>query len=444
MPMNTPICDFVNKYNSSNFSRLHMPGHKGQPFLGCEALDLTEIKGADDLFAANGIIAQSEENASKIFGSRRTFYSTEGSSLSVKAMLYMALTGYGESSRRPYILAARNVHKTFVYGCAFLDLDVEWMYPQKFNSLCSCILTPMVVEDYLRGAKSKPIAVYLTSPDYLGNILDIEGISKVCKKYRVQLLVDNAHGAYLKFLGMHPMDLGADMCCDSGHKTLPVLTGGAYLHIGKNAPAEYDQLGRRAMEMFASTSPSYLILQSLDLCNKYLSEDYKNKLLNCVHRVEELKKELRLRGCSIGETEKLKLVFSSTGNGTEIADLLRNNMTECEFADPDNVVLMFSLENKDIDYQRVLTVFTDNPFPAPKTENQEEIHKSLKNMSIRKAVFSLYETIEVEESVGRICAAPVAFCPPAVPVVISGEVISKQNVDMLKKYGFKQIDVVKE
>ena len=120
--MNTPICDFVKKYADSQKLRLHMPGHKGQGFLGVEPLDITEIVGADVLYKAEGIIKESEENAGKRFGSQRTFYSTEGSSLAIRAMLYL-LKLFWDGGQTPGVAAGRNAHKTFVTAAALLDLD---------------------------------------------------------------------------------------------------------------------------------------------------------------------------------------------------------------------------------------------------------------------------------------------------------------------------------
>ena len=213
-----------------------MPGHKGKPHLGCEAGDITEIDGADVLYSACGIIDESERNASDLFHTAHTFYSTEGSSLAIRAML--ALVREQSADDRPLILAARNAHKAFVYGCALLDLRVEWLYPQQSHHVCDATITPSQLQKRLAEQTEKPCAVYVTSPDYLGNISDIAGLSAVCDAYGVPLLVDNAHGAYLGFLepSLHPITLGATICCDSAHKTLPVLTGGAYLHVSSKAP----------------------------------------------------------------------------------------------------------------------------------------------------------------------------------------------------------------
>ena len=125
--METPICNFVRKYAESEAIRLHMPGHKGKNILGLEALDITEIDGADSLYEANGIIRQSEENAGRLFGCP-TFYSTEGSSQCIRAMLYLAMLHAKEQGKRPVIAAGRNAHKTFLTGAAAPEsgLSREW------------------------------------------------------------------------------------------------------------------------------------------------------------------------------------------------------------------------------------------------------------------------------------------------------------------------------
>ena len=252
-----------------------MPGHKGKKYGG----DITEIHGADVLYSSKGIIAESQKNAAEMFGSYRTFYSAEGSTLAIKAML--ALVTEGKEKRR--ILAGRNAHKAFIYGCALLDIIPEWIFPDTFYDICTCEITPKNVEEALKKCNELPCAVYITSPDYLGVQTDIEGISKVCRAYEVPLLVDNAHGAYTAFLekSEHPLHLGADMCCDSAHKTLPVLTGGAYLHISENGK-KYACGAQNALALFASTSPSYLILSSLDECNAYFEGDYRKELKETV------------------------------------------------------------------------------------------------------------------------------------------------------------------
>ena len=153
--MKTPICDFVQKYQQSGAERLHMPGHKGQSYLGYEPFDLTEIDGADSLFSANGIIAESEQNASTLFGAH-TFYSTEGSSLAIKAMLALAAQKHRQNGARVRILAARNAHKAFLYAAALLDLDVTWISPDEPSHLCTCAVTPNEITNALKQQKTFP------------------------------------------------------------------------------------------------------------------------------------------------------------------------------------------------------------------------------------------------------------------------------------------------
>ena len=277
--MRTPIADFVKEYAEKKMTRFHMPGHKGKSFLGCEAYDITEVKGADALYEADGIIAESEANAAEAFGTERTVFSTEGSSQCIRAMLHLAVH-YKKHCGKPYVLAARNVHKAFLYSAALVDFDVEWLFSAEMHSLCSCKITPEQIEAVLSQKEEMPAAVYLTSPDYLGGQADIKAIADVCHKYGTILAVDNAHGAYLHFLEekQHPIDLGADICCDSAHKTLPVLTGGAYLQISKTAPEYFAKHAKQVMALYGSTSPSYLILSSLDLCNHQFKSGYQERL----------------------------------------------------------------------------------------------------------------------------------------------------------------------
>ena len=311
--MNTPIADFVRNYAARNPVRLHMPGHKGRELLGCEALDITEIPGADELYVADGIIGESERNAAGLFGTGATLYSTEGSSQCIRAMVYLAaLNARDAHARNPYILATRNAHKTFLYALALTDLDARWLVSAETDSLCACRITATDVAHALREAPEPPAAVYVTSPDYLGNLLPVREIAELCHAAGVPLLVDNAHGAYLRFLepSCHPLDLGADLCCDSAHKTLPVLTGGAYLHISRAASASLRESAKTAMAMFGSTSPSYLTLASLDLCNRYLADGYQNRLREMCGRLEEARKALTAAGWQIEPSDPLRLTVA--------------------------------------------------------------------------------------------------------------------------------------
>lgn len=444
--MKTPICDFVQKYCEEKTLRLHMPGHKGNLLLGMEPYDITEIDGADSLYEASGIIRESEENAASLFRTAATFYSAEGSSLVIRSMMFLALLYAKEHGRSGKIVAGRNAHKTFLTAAGLLDLDIIWLLPSKGESYLSCSVDLEKLELYLK--EEEPAAVYLTSPDYLGNMVNIREVSKICKRYGVLLLVDNAHGAYLKFLpeSGHPMDLGADLCCDSAHKTLPVLTGGAYLHVAKGAPKMFMERAKDAMALFGSTSPSYLILQSLDRANKYISEGYREKLSEFLINVEYLKDNLRRKGFLLIGQEPLKLTIATKPygySGTEFADELQKQGIVTEFADPDYVVMMLSCEIGEAGLQRLANAMNHIKPKCQIPEIPPEVELPEQVMTVREAFFSQQEKVLAGESEGRILASLNVGCPPAVPIVVCGEKINKKSVELFKYYQINNCDVVK-
>ena len=456
--MNTPIADFIRDYAARNPVRLHMPGHKGHSLLGCEPLDITEIPGADELYVADGIIGVSERNAADLFGSGQTLYSTEGSSQCIRAMVYLAATrARSLHIPDPYILAARNAHKTFLHSLALADLDVQWLMPDRSDSLCTCRVTPEQVGRALQAAPQPPAAVYLTSPDYLGGLLPIRDIAAVCHETGVPLLVDNAHGAYLRFLpeDMHPLSAGADLCCDSAHKTLPALTGTAYLHISRTAPAWFADRARDALSLFGSTSPSYLLLASLDLCNRCLSDGFRDELAACVARVAEAKAALRDRGWQIAGTEPMKLTLRAPAGlpGTQLAERLRRADIVCEYADREYVVMMPSVGTSTHDLHRLLHAMGSCP-PPPNGSDEKNgaaaedcrCHLPAPRVAlrVRDAIFSPSETVPTELAEGRICAAPTVSCPPAIPLAVSGEVITAEHIRLFTHYGIRNVSVVCE
>ena len=445
--MNAPICDFVRDYAARQALRLHMPGHKGRGPLGVEALDITEIPGADSLYEASGVIRESEENASRLFGCP-TLYSTEGSSLCIRAMLYLALMHAKERGRKPRIVAGRNAHKTFLSAAALLDLDVIWLNPGPGDSYLSCSVSADALDAVLDGMNA-PAAVYLTSPDYLGNTVDIAAIAEVCHRRDVLLLVDNAHGAYLRFLpdSRHPIDLGADLCCDSAHKTLPVLTGGAYLHLSPAAPQLCHAQARTALALFGSTSPSYLILQSLDAVNLALGSGYRENLARFAAEVEALKARLIEKGWLLQGDEPLKLTLRAKPRGctgVELAQALEAENIVCEFADPDFLVLMLTPEIGSDGLDRLEAALDALPLRPAIQDEPPVFQSAARALSIREAALSPCETLPVERCLGRVLAAATVGCPPAVPILVCGERIDEHALACFRYYGIETCTVVRE
>ena len=445
--MSTPICDFVRWYTQSEPARFHMPGHKGVPVLGFEPYDITEIDGADELFTASGIIAESEAQAGALFGAH-TIYSTGGSTLCIQTMLHLSARYAVSKGEAPCILAGRNAHKAFINAAALLDIDICWLYPENNDSYISCPITAAQVKSALQNSGKKPVAVYLTSPDYLGNMLDIQAIAEVCHQAGVLLLVDNAHGAYLKFLpqSRHPIDLGADLCCDSAHKTLPVITGGAYLHISYDAPSTLAQQAKASMSLFGSSSPSYLILQSLDAANDRRT-GFRAALAGFLPEKETLVQRLTGHGYAMTGDEPLKITLCPKPfgyTGVQIAEFLEENGIYPEFYDPDHVVLMLSPENSAGSLRHLEKTLCSLKRSEPITELPPCVPRPDMAIKPHQALLSESETLPVEDCLGRISAAAAISCPPAIPLAVCGERIDQHVVDCLRYYSVAGCAVIKE
>ena len=432
--MTAPIWDFVQRY-ADGPARLHLPGHKGKAILGCEAYDITEVAGTE------GLIEDSEANAAALFGSGKTLFSAGGSSQCIRAMLHLALMARPGGA----VLAGRNAHRAFVSAAALCGIDPVWLWPERRESLCACEIRPEHLEDALRRLPERAAAVYITSPGYLGNLADIPALSEVCRKYGVPLLVDNAHGAYLKFLprSLHPLDQGAAMCCDSAHKTLPVLTGGAYLHIARGAPAAFAENAARAMALFGSTSPSWLILASLDRCNVRLAGDYPARVARTAERLDTLRALLRGRGWQVQTSDPLRLTLR--GDGFGIAALLRRGGVEPEYADRDFCVLMATPENPPgiEGYLAAVLGTAPAPPPAPPPASPLPLARCERVCSLREALSAPAETLPAREALGRVAASVPAVCPPAIPVAMPGERLGPEALALLDYYGVERVEVLR-
>ncbi len=442
--MKTPIVSFLKSYQEKSPVRMHMPGHKGAGILGFEGMDLTEIYGADELFAAEGIIKESEQNASSLFGCP-TYYSTQGSTLCIQTMCTILCQDAKSKGKKPKILAGRNAHRSFIHAAALLDFDIEWLYGN--SDYLSCKINAEDLEKKI--VENNPTAVYLTNPDYLGNLLDIKALASICKKYNVLLAIDNAHGAYLRFLkdSLHPIDLGADLCCDSAHKTLPVLTGGAYLHLSDSLNQVWKNDVKHFMEYFSSTSPSYLIMASLDAANDVLDTTFKKSLSECIQRVDGLKNALIQHGYTILSGEPMKITISTKEfgySGNEIANLLMECDIYPEFYDSDYIVLMPSPYNTKDDFERLQKCLCGIERKSILVNKPPKLEQAKKAMNVRQALFAPSMTLDVSKSLGQVCSSVTVSCPPAILPVIPGEVISESSIEVMKYYGIETVRVVKE
>ena len=438
-----PLSQALEDYLGQGFSRLHMPGHKGRPLpvLGDAARwDVTEVEGTDSLYEAQGPIAACEAAFSRLYGTAATCLSAGGSTLCIQAMLALA------AQRGTQIIAGRNIHTAAVNAMGLLGLEPLWVYPRREEGegLIGRI-SPEDVEKALSRAQ-RPAAVYITSPDYFGVISDIAAIAGVCRRHGVPLLVDNAHGAHLKFLreGLHPMDLGADMCCDSLHKTLPALTGAALLHIGNPVFAPE---AKRAMALFGSTSPSYLIMLSADGLLGPLANSLPEELRRTAARLEPLRALARRRGFGVpgGLSDPMRLTLDLSGSpftGDTFHRFLREHSIQAEFVSDSGCVLLFSPANSPEDYGRTRRALLDVP-PFPLKPRLFPVFFASQAMSLRQALLSPSEALEVCQAAGRIAAQTCAPCPPGIPLVMPGELLTEQGTKILGGYGIRRVNVVK-
>ena len=432
MSISTPIHDFLGAYSAENPVRCHMPGGKRNDF------DITEIDGADSLYESTGIIRSSEENASKLFGSASTLFSCGGSTLAIQTMLGLAKAAYPKKNR---VAASRFCHRSLVSACALLGLEIDWIAADSF---LSCNVSVKSAEEKIND---RTLCLFVQSIDYYGGECDIADLSLLCRARKIPLLVDNAHGAYLVFTPFHPLKQGADMTADSAHKTLPCLTGGAYLHISKNASKAFSGFSERAKELmalFGSSSPSYLILDSLDLCNRHISEE-KERAEQVFAEVKKLKTSLMSVGYKLRKSDLLRITIDACKygySGTQLSSLLRQNGVSAELADGGYVVLLFSTGQNLTDFPRILEA-ARKIARKPAIERSEPVFAPpTAVLSPRDALFSHSEEIPLSEAEGRVCASISCPCPPCVPLIMPGELFTASAVELMKAYGVEKVRVV--
>lgn len=452
MEKQTPLYKAVTEYIERDTARFHMPGHKGLglrasaekiPFSDAYRFDITEVTGADSLYEAKGCIAETEKAYAAAYGAKRSMLSAGGSTLCIQTMLALAAKPGAK------VVAGRNLHVSAINAMALLGLEPVWVMPD--DSAGCAVGGRILPQDVMTALKETQdvCAVYITTPDYFGIISDVRAIADVCRSFNVPLLVDNAHGAHLKFIlpSRHPIDLGAAMCCDSLHKSMPVLTGGALLHINDE---KYIADAKEKMSLFGSTSPSYLILISCDVCLSYIEKGEAQEEFETVcQRVAELEKLAVEKDFCIpeGERDYTKLVLSVKNFGIsadEFKARLRVAGIEPEFVNDVWAVLMASPENIGGDFRRVEKFLNAWELKANSLELEAMPQFTLprRMLPLREAALSASEEIPVDKSVGRIAAAVLCSCPPCVPLVMPGEEITYEAVELLKSSGKTNIKVV--
>ncbi len=439
-----PLFDALCAYRAAGRSRFHMPGHGGRaealaPLNDVLAFDATEIPGLDCLYEADGPIRRSEETMSGNYGCP-VLYSAGGATLVIQTMLYLALNG------RKKLLCGRNAHKSALNTIALLGVEPVWLFGDgSAGEGLFGRITPESVEEALR-LHGDAGAVYLTSPDYYGVVSDIRGISRVCRSHGVPLLVDAAHGAHFRFLpeDMHPIALGADMAACSLHKTMPALTGSALLCCRR---AEDERAAKNVMALFGSTSPSYLIMASMDLCGGWMKRCARDAFSKLLPRVSALKRLALEKGLLIpaGRCDPTRLAFGTAPlglSGTRAAEIFRECGAEPEYADRGWLVLIPTPFHTEEDFFRVEQALSALP-RSDESFTWEAVPYAEEAVPYAEAFRLPSEVVETEAAAGRIAAEGVCTCPPGVPVVVYGERISESMARFLRNYGIRRVKVLK-
>ncbi len=448
MTDNTPLKRALDEYIRQDYARLHMPGHKGasiSPFGELMAYDVTEVEGTDSLFEDDGPLKELEEIFTRLYDTKGTVMSAGGSTLCIQAMLRMV------AKKEDRILAGRNIHAAAVNAMALLGLEPVWVYPNRkqeerlIGEISPDEIRSVLEKEKQAGTLDSLCAIYVTSPDYFGVMSDIRSIAQIAHEYGLPLLVDNAHGAHLHFLKeeYHPMQLGADLCCDSLHKTMPALTGAALLHT---SDAKYCPQMKGAMTVFGSTSPNYLIMLSMDSTAAFLMQDGAERIQQTVTRCEELRQKAREKGFVLPQhCDPMRLTLPLAGTGWDAQNfrkLLRKHKIMEEYLSDSGCVLLFSPFNREEDFKRTEALLDEvliqnQPFTAFPIVPSEKV------MSLREAFLSPKESVPVEKAEGRIAAQVKITCPPGIPLVMPGERLHKEIIKILKNSGIFVIDVVK-
>lgn len=464
------MLDFLKRYAASETLRFHMPGHKGkleEEALGeMSKLDITEIYGSDNLQNPEGIIAESQSRAAELFGSRETMYLVNGSTSGI----YATITGSLKPGEK--LLLQRNSHGAAYNAVVLGDIDVDYIYPEYSEELG--LPLGIDLEKLKRALDESPDikAVFVTSPSYYGICLDIESIAEAVHARGAMLIVDEAHGSHLSMSSRFPksaIQSGADMVVQSTHKTLLGLTQTAMLHINSDRV----DLGRvkKMARMHQSTSPSYILMASIDhtvTCllenGKRVFEDYIGKLeaarqnISSISGVKLLGESDILHGVGL---DKSKIVFSLEGiSGKKLERELRSRGIELEMSDFKYGVALSTFMDSEDDLKSLVKALEDISLKLAGRENEVMKIPKLyskapdKSLSQRDAFYSEAEKIDLKDSAGKAVASHITPYPPGIPLLVPGEVIDIEMIDCietLKARGYSvlgvsdgKIDIVRE
>lgn len=461
--MKMPIIEGLKKYSDENNIRFHMPGHKGKNALFnwkdlIPYIDVTEVEGTDNLHNPTSIILESQEKAAEVFGAKRTFFSVNGSTGGIYSAI-MAVTKPGDK-----ILIQRNSHKS-VYNAAIMGkLDPIYVYPNysKKDRIVTGI-NPSEIENMLQNDRDIA-AVVVTYPSYYGICSDIKKISEIVHKYNKILIVDEAHGSHLIFskeLPISAIDAGADIVIQSTHKTLPALTQSSMIHVCTDR-VDIEKL-TKVISVHQTTSPSYLLMSSLDFARAYMEKEGRERLSLIIDSIKKRTKHLKqIKGVKIFDKQNIeendfydfditKLViglmdFGISGKSLE-SILRRDYKIQLEMADYYYGIALISALNEDYEIERLVYAIEDIlKNDMYRGEGMKDILVKYINperaISLHEAFYRNMEPIPFKHSKGKISANFIIPYPPGIPVLCPGEVITDDIIEYIQILNENNIEIL--
>lgn len=444
------------QYQSSEMYPFHMPGHKrrkddfANPFL----IDITEIEGFDNLHHAEGILKDAQDRAAALYHSEETYFLVNGSTCGILAAV-SACTARGGK-----ILMARNCHKAAYHAAYLRGLDIEYLYPEKEDIFG---INGGIHEDIVEKALEEfqdIQAVMITSPTYDGVVSNVEKIAQIVHRKGIPLIVDEAHGAHFGFHEYFPkssVEMGADLVIHSLHKTLPSLTQTALLHVNGNRVDR--ECLRKFLDIYQTSSPSYVFMAGMDSC-VCLLEKRGGELFESLRRnLEVFYKQTESLGCiylanhglmgksGIHDFDRSKLVISARNagfTGNQLANLLRNRYhLELEMAGGSYGLALTSISDTEEGFLRLSEALKeiDACLENKIEKNTEKSTLTIEDIVIKNEVWCrIHEALEspgesvlLEKAEGKICREFVYLYPPGIPMLVPGEIISREVLGKIRR-----------
>lgn len=442
---------------------MHIPGHKsGRGLSACFEkyalkLDVTELSGTDNLQNPKGVLKNAQDNCAKVFGSERTYFLTSGSSLGLRAAVL------GCASRGAKLIVDRTCHKSVIAAVSLGGVTPVFVYPD-FDREKGLYLG-VSVKEITRAIIENPdvCGAIITSPTYYGICSDIAEISKILHKNNKFLIVDEAHGAHFAFnkklLPISALTLGADICVQSAHKTLPALGQCSFMHVGVNAKIDIRRL-ERTLRLIQTTSPSYMLMTALDEAVRYMNTKGRFRLSFLIREIEDLKTEVTQKTDlifadikTVGRVQdatRIVVDFSPIGISGQDAEaiLIDEFGIYAEMSDAKYVVLIPSVATRKREIRQLcdaLCSIGSRRFKDGKVSNNIPLPEIEMITSPAEAISKPYECVDNESAVGRISASVLSACPPGAAVLIPGQRIGTAEVEYIKKNNIAdEIEVIIE